>query len=140
MLRVGFERNTELRVLLDPDTVLRVGLERNTELRVGLERTVEFDEEELELVDRLLELGLEEDEVLGVRVMVEDCDGTVLRRVIDGVLGARVVVGSDRRPVTIRLEIELRLEPDDVEGLGCGTTERVFGDELGLRIWLEDLL
>ena len=130
MLRVGFERNTEL----------RVGLERNTELRVGLERNTELREVEVELDNGLVDLVLEEDEELGVRVMVEDRDGTVLRRVMDGLLEDRVVVGTERRPVTIRLEIELRLEPDEVEGLRGEVTDRVIGDELGLRIWLEDLL
>jgi len=102
MLRVGFDRNTEL----------RVGLDRNTELRVGFDRNVEFGEVELDLDDRLLELVLEKDEELGARVIVEDREGTVLRRVIDGLLELRVAVGTDR----------------------------VLGEELGRRIWLEDLL
>ncbi len=130
MLRVGFERNTEL----------RVGLERNTELRVGLERNTELREVEVELDNGLVDLVVEEDEELGLRMMVEDRDGTVLRRVMDGLLEDREVVGTERRPVTIRLEIELRLEEDEVEGLRGEVTDRVIGDELGLRIWLEDLL
>ena len=42
--------------------------------------------------------------------------------------------------MTIRLEIELRLELDEVEGLRGEVTGRVIGDELGRRIWVEDLL
>ena len=140
MLRVGFDRNTELRVELDRNTELRVELEPDTVLRVGLDRKVELGVEERDIDDRLRELVLDEDEELGVRMIVEDREGTVLRRVIDGLLELRVVVGTDRWPVTIRLPIELRLELDDVDGLRCGTTDRVIGEELGRRIWLEDLL
>ena len=140
MLRVGFDRNTELRVELDRNTELRVELEPDTVLRVGLDRKVELGVEERDIDDRLRELVLDEDEELGVRMIVEDREGTVLRRVIDGLLELRVVVGTDRWPVTIRLPIKLRLELDDVEGLRCGTTERVLGEELGGRIRVEDLL
>jgi len=83
-----------------------------TMLRVGFDRNVEFGEVELDLDDRLLELVLEKDEELGARVIVEDREGTVLRRVIDGLLELRVAVGTDH----------------------------VLGEELGRRIWLEDLL
>ena len=140
MLRVGFERNTELRVGLERNTELRVGLDPDTELRVGLERNTELREVEVELDDGLVDRVLEEDEELGLRMMVEDRDGTVLRRVMDGLLEDREVVGAEGRPVTIRLEIELRLEEDEVEGRRGEVTDRVIGDELGLRIWLEDLL
>lgn len=111
-------------------TVLRVGLERNTELCVGVERNVELREEEFELDDGLVDFVLEEDEELGLRVMVEDREGTVLRRVMDGLLEDREVVGTEDRPVTIRLEIELRLELDDGAELRDGTVERVLGEEL----------
>jgi len=112
MLRVGFDRNTELRVGLDRNTELRVELEPDTVLRVGLDRKVELGVEERDIDDRLRELVLDEDEELGVRMIVEDREGTVLRRVIDGLLEDRVVVGTDR----------------------------VLGEELGGRIRVEDLL
>jgi len=112
MLRVGFDRNTELRVELDRNTELRVELEPDTVLRVGLDRKVELGVEERDIDDRLRELVLDEDEELGVRMIVEDREGTVLRRVIDGLLEDRVVVGTDR----------------------------VLGEELGGRIRVEDLL